>query len=543
MCFMLTAAALAVAADMSARAQQQPTAAPVPPAASTKANARVTGLKTEAAAGVDDLHDYTQKMVDSVFSFGELGFQEIETSKYLTNILRQQGFAIEEGIAGIPTAWMASYGSGKPVIALGSDIDGIPQGSQRPGVAYHSPLIEGAPGHGEGHNSGMPLNITAAIVLKRIMQREKIPGTIRLWPGVAEELLATKAYYVRDGYFKDVDIVLFAHVASNFGVSWGDSTSNGLVSVEYTFHGASAHSAGAPWRGRSALDAAMLTDIGWNYRREHLRIQQRSHSVITNGGDQPNVVPPVAAIWYYFRETDYPNIKRMWEIGDTMAKAAALMTDTTMTSRVLGSAWPQHMNKTVAEIMYDNIQKVGMPKWTDADQALAKALQKELSVEESGLPTELQKLSGRVVVPDDEKRGGGSDDIGDISWTVPTVTLRYPANIDAGPGHNWANAIAMATPIAHKGVTAGAKVQAMTALDFLLRPELVTQAWEYFRNVQTKDKKYTPLIGPEDKPAIWLNQATMAKYREQMRKYYYEPTKYPTYLEQLGIKYPTVRTE
>jgi aminobenzoyl-glutamate utilization protein B len=540
-CFMLTA--LAVAAGMHARAQQPPPPAPELPGAGPNVEVRLAGLKTDAADRVEELHEYTQKMVDSVFSFGELGFQEFETSKYLTNLLRQQGFTIEEGIAGIPTAWMASFGSGKPVIALGSDIDGIPQGSQKPGVAYHAPLIEGAPGHGEGHNSGMPLNVTAAIVLKRIMQREKIQGTIRLWPGVAEELLATKAYYVRDGYFKDVDIVLFAHVGSNFGVSWGDGTGNGLVSVEYTFRGESAHSANAPWRGRSALDAAMLTDIGWNYRREHLRIQQRSHSVITEGGDQPNVVPPVASIWYYFRETDYPGIKRMWEIGDSMAKAATMMTDTTMTSRVLGSAWPQHMNKTIAETMYDNIQKVGLPKWTDADQTLAKALQKELGVEERGLPTELQKLTGRVVVPDDEKRGGGSDDIGDISWNVPTVTLRYPANIQAGPGHNWADAIAMATPIAHKGVTAGAKVQAMTALDFLLKPELVTQAWDYFRNVQTKDRKYTPLVRPEDKPAIWLNQATMAKYREQMKRYYYDPGKYRTYLEQLGIDYPTVRTK
>ena len=210
----------------------------------------------------------------------------------------------------------------------------------------------------------MPLNITAAIVLKKIMQREKIAGTIKLWPGVAEELLGTKVYYVRDGYFKDTDVVIFTHIGGNWGVNWGDGTNNGLVSVEYTFKGESAHSAGAPWRGRSALDAAMLMDIGWNYRREHLRIQQRSHSVITFGGNQPNVVPPSASIWYYFRETDYPNIKRMWEMGDNMAKAAALMTDTTMTSRVLGSAWPQHMNKVVAETAYANIVKVGMPKWT-----------------------------------------------------------------------------------------------------------------------------------------------------------------------------------
>ncbi len=347
---MVTAAALAVVAVMHVHAQQP--SAPAPAAAATrpadpKAEARLTAFKTEGAAGVDDLQDFTQKMVDSVFSFGELGFQEIETSKYLTNILRQQGFTIEEGISGIPTAWMATWGSGKPVISLGSDIDGIPTGSQKPGVAYHDPFFEGGPGHGEGHNSGMPLNITAAIVLKKIMQREKIQGTIKLWPGVAEELLATKAYYVRDGYFKDIDVVIFTHIGSDWGVNWGDGTSNGLVSVEYTFKGESAHSAGAPWRGRSALDAAMLMDIGWNYRREHLRIQQRSHSVITFGGNQPNVVPPSASIWYYFRETDYPNIMRMWEIGDNMAKAAELMTDTTMTSRVLGSAWPSHMNKVV----------------------------------------------------------------------------------------------------------------------------------------------------------------------------------------------------
>jgi len=155
----------------------------------------------------------------------------------------------------------------------------------------------------------------------------------------------------------------------------------------------------------------------------------RAHRVITNGGDQPNVVPRNASVWYFFRELDYPNVMNMWTIGDNMAKAAALMTDTTMSSRVLGSAWPQHMNKVVAETAYANILKVGMPQWTEADQTLAKAVQKELGVEQRGLPTEVPKLNGRVVVPDDEKRGGGSDDIGDISWNVPTVTLRYPANI------------------------------------------------------------------------------------------------------------------
>ncbi len=530
-------AVLVALTAMSATSSTQSKPASAPAAVPPKLDA----YKKDAAASIDGMYDFTQQMIDQVFSFGELGFQEFETQKYLTGILEKEGFTIEKGIAGIPTAWTARYGSGKPVIALGSDVDCIPQASQKPGVAYRAPMIAGAPGHGEGHNSGVPLNITAAIAVKRIMEREKLSGTLVLWPGIAEEQLGTKAYYVREGVFKDVDIVLYNHVGSNLGTGWGESGGNGLISVEYMFDGESAHSAGAPWRGKSAMDAVELMNVGWNFRREHLRIQQRSHYVVTNGGDQPNVVPSNASVWYYFRETSYEGIKRMWQIGDSISNGAALMTDTTVKSRVLGSAWPSHMNRTLAETMHQNIASVGLPKWTEADVTLAKALQRELKVPETGLSTEVRELRGRETMDDDEKRGGGSDDIGDISWNVPTVSLSFPANIQAGPGHNWANAIAMATPIAHKGVIAGAKVQATTILDILMRPEITTQAWDYFKNVQTKDRKYTPLIRPDDKPAIWLNEEIMAKYRPEMRKYYYDSTKYKTYLDQLGITYPTVR--
>ncbi len=534
----IAAAAISLTAVLHAQAQKPPSPAKV----DAKLEARLTALKNEAATEVEGLSVLTQQMVDSVYSFSELGFQEFETSKYLTGILRQNGFSIEEGISGMPTAWMASWGSGKPVISLGSDIDCLPQTSQKPGVAYHDPQIEGAPGHGEGHNSGVPLNITAAIALKKLMEREKLPGTIKLWPGVSEELLAGKAYFVRDGYFKDADVVLFNHIGTNFNVGWGDGSGNGLVSVEYTFRGESAHSGGSPWRGRSALDAVMLMDMGWNFKREHLRIQQRSHSVVTNGGDQPNVVPSVATIWYYFRETDYDRIMEMWKTGDKMAEAAAMMTGTTVSSRVLGAAWPQHMNRPVAETMYQNIKRVGLPQWSEADQTLARALQRELGVREAGMASKIPELQGRESIPDDEKRGGGSDDIGDVSWAVPTVSLRFPANFEGGPGHNWANGIAMATPIAHKGTTAGAKVVAMTVLDLLLKPAIVEQAWDYYRNVQTKEMKYKSLLRPDDKPPIWLNREKMAEFRERQRSLYYNPAKYKTYLEQLGIAYPTVRT-
>ena len=182
-----------------------------------------------------------------------------------------------------------------------------------------------------------------------------------------------------------------------------------------------------------------------------------------------------------------------------------------------------------------------LPTWTEADIALAKATQAELGVPVVGLSTKIAELKGQEEIPEDEKRGGGSDDIGDISWTVPTVSLRFPANFQAGPGHNWANAISMATPIAHKGVNAGAQVVAMTIMDALLRPDVIVAAKDYFTNVQTKNRKYTPLIRETDTPAIELNREIMAKYKPELQKRYYDPTKYKTYLEQLGITYPTVR--
>jgi len=491
-------------------------------------------VKRVAMAEVEKRQTLVQQIVDQLFSYSELGFQEVETARYLTALLEKNGFRLERGVAGIPTAWVASWGSGKPVIGFMTDVDCIPRASQKPGVAYRDPLVEGAPGHGEGHNSGQAVNVVAALVVKQLMEQNKIAGTLRLYPGVAEELLATKAYYVRAGLFKDVDLVLGAHVGSELATSWGQ-WGTGLVSVQYAFHGKAAHAAGAPWSGRSALDGVELMNIGWNYRREHLPLSQRSHYVVVNGGDQPNVVPSEASVWYYFRELEYPKIKELFELGNTMAEAATAMTGTTVTRRIVGSAWPGHMNKVIAETQQKNIEAVGMPQWSEADQTLAKALQKEIGAKVEGLKTEVKKLEPPKEVM------GGSDDIGDISWNVPTVYLLYPANIPNLPGHSWENAVAMATPLAHKGSLAGAKVQAMTALDFLLQPERVKEAWAYFTDVQTKDLKYAPLMGPDDAPAVEMNKEKMERFLPELRKRYYDPTKYRSYLEQLGIRYPTVR--
>ncbi|MBY0490502.1 MAG: peptidase dimerization domain-containing protein [Gemmatimonadaceae bacterium] len=512
--------------------------------ATAAADPRLEKLKAEALQMVEARSKQVQEIVDMLFSFQELGFQEFETQKYITTLLAKEGFTIEKGVAGMPSAWTAkwSYGTGKPEISLGSDVDGIPQASNKPGVGYKDPMITGGPGHGEGHNSGQAVNIVAAIVVKQLMMRDKINGTILLWPGIAEEQMAGKAFLVRAGIFKNTDVTLFTHVGNDLGVSYGPSGSSALISAEFKFRGESAHAAGAPWSGRSALDAAMLMGTGWEYRREHLRLAQRSHYVIKDGGDQPNVVPSTASIWFYFREEDYPRTMALFEIGKQIAAGAAMMTNTKLdTVNILGSGWSGHFSKPIAEAMHANIQVVGMPKWDDKDQTIAKGIQAELGNPAFGLANDVNKqLRGgdtRAFT------GGGSDDIGDVSWNVPTVTLRYPSNIPGLPGHNWANAISMATPIAHKGALAGAKVQAMTMLDIFLTPKVVADAWDYFKNVQTKDVKYQPFIRPSDMPPTYLNAEIMARFREQQKKFYYDPTKYKTYLEQLGIEYPTVRPQ
>jgi aminobenzoyl-glutamate utilization protein B len=492
-------------------------------------------LKQAAAEMVAGRAKLTQEMVDSIFAFSELGYQETETSAYVTGILEKAGFRVTRGVAGLPTGWVAEWGSGKPVIGYMADIDGLPETSQKPGVAYHAPLIENGPGHGEGHNAGQAVNVTAALVVKELMQKHGIRGTLRVYPGVAEELIGSRTYMVNAGLFRDLDVMLSTHIAADFGTGYGLS-GTGLVSVEYTFRGRSAHSAGSPWMGRSALDAVELMNIGWNFRREHIRPEHRSHYIISHGGDQPNVVPPLAKVWYYFREWDYERIRALHATGTKIAQGAAMMTDTEMSERVLGAAWTGHYNKPVAEALTANIKRVGMPVWSEADQTLARAAQKELQAEVAGLRKEIRELRP----PSDASRSYGSDDIAEVSWNLPTVVLRFPGNIPGMIGHHWSSGIAMATPIAHKGSTAGAAAHAMTALDLFTNPALVEAAKAYFAE-QTKTTKWQSLIPLGTPPPVYLNQERMERFRPQLNKLRYDPSKYATYLEQLGVNYPTVK--
>ncbi|MGV3652110.1 MAG: amidohydrolase [Devosia sp.] len=493
-------------------------------------------IKQELKTVVDDKAKLTQEIVDSIFSFAEVAHHERESLDYLTGLLEAEGFTIEIGIRGMPTAWVATWsnGTGKPAISFNSDVDGLPGLSQKPGVLDYEPLVEGGNGHGEGHNTGIAVSIIGALAVKHMMERENIDGTLQIWPGIAEEALAAKMWFVEAGVLDDMDVVLSNHVGNGLSTSWGLQNSMAMVSVEYSFEGVTAHGATGPWLGRSALDAVELMNAGWNFRREHLHPNQRSHYVISNGGLQPNIVPGNAAVWYYFRNTDANLVNEMLEIADGIAEGATMMTGTTWSRRILGSAWPSHGNQILAETQYANILDVGMPDWSEDDQAYAKAVQEAVGAAVIGLRTEVGQLSGPV----EQVGAGASDDIGQVMWSLPTVRLSYPANIAGTRTHSWEAALAVATPIAHKGALAGAKVTALTAMDLLLNPELIDQAKDYFTNVQTKDIQYFPFEGPDDSPSIHLNKENDARNRPQQEAFYYDPSRHETYLEQLGVTYP-----
>ncbi|MCB1019812.1 MAG: amidohydrolase, partial [Acidobacteria bacterium] len=485
-------------------------------ASSLLAQPSTNALRQEAQERAGSQAKLVQEITDSLFSFSELGYQEFESAKYVTDVLAKNDFRIKMGAAGMPTAFVAEWGSGKPVIGLMADIDGLPETSQKPGIPRHEPLIDGGPGHGEGHNAGQAVQVTAALAAKQILEKYNLPGTIRVYPGIAEELLGSRTYMVRDGLFSDLDAMLSAHVASSFGTDWG-VRGLALVSTQYTFHGVSAHGAGSPWKGRSALDAVELMDIGWNFRREHLRPEQRSHYVISHGGDQPNVVPPIATVWYFFRELDYEHVKQNHDIGTRIANAAAMMTDTTMTERIIGAAWQGFYNKPIAERLSANIAQVGMPAWTDDDQAFAKATQKMMESKQDGLSTEVDAIKGTMTP---EASGGGSDDIAEVSWAVPTVVLRYPSQIPGMVGHHWSSGIAMATPIAHKCALAGAQAQAMTLIELLTDKQLLADAKAFYAE-QTKDVQWESLIPDDIAPPVHFNKERMERYGPELEKLRY----------------------
>jgi aminobenzoyl-glutamate utilization protein B len=452
---------------------------------------------------------------DAIYYFGELGMQEVESTKLLKDTLEAAGFKVELGGAGMPTNLWAEYGSGHPKIAIVTEVDALPGGSQTPGEFDHKPLVQDGPGHMEGHNTHGGVAAMAAFAVKEVMKRNNLPGTVAISFGPAEEQLASRPFIVRAGYFKDVDAVIYLHIRDTLNTTFGIGNYAAISSV-FTFHGKTAHGAVNPWDGKDAVDAVELMDIGFDKLREHLRPTYRAHRTITIGGIQPNIIPDKGQIWWFVRDASMPAAKATYEKLVKIAEGAALMTGTTYDVKYAASAWPQLVNKTIAEAIQKNVDTVGMPKWSDEEQQRARDFQTKHDKPVVGLRTAVTPLGGRA-------QATSSNDNGDVSWVVPAGSLNFPAAIPGIEAHEWKAGVFPTSSISHKGQVAGAKTLAASIVDLLTSPELLQKAKAEFE-VESKKTPYFSLVPPDAKPDIELNKADMEKYRPEMRKSYLSKT-------------------
>lgn len=487
-------------------------------------------LKAEAFAIVDRNADLMGRLNDAIYSYAEIGFQEFKTIELVRSTLNEYGYNVVTGVADMPTAYMATYGSGEPVIGLMSDFDGVPGTSQQPLALSHDPLIDGAPGHGEGHNTHQPVLMGAALALKELKDKYGLPGTIVVYGGPAEELLASRGYMVNAGLFDGVDAIIDVHIGTGFGTSYGLSNL-AVLSAQWAFSGTQAHGATA-WEGRSALDAVELMNLSTNFMREHIDPAARIHHVIPDGGVQPNVVPAEAAVWYYFRHTTAANVWDLFERARKAAQGAALASETQVVERILSASWPFNGNKALAELVNANIELVGMPQWSEDDQAFARAYQKAMGVEMTGLPTEVTPLRAST-------QGSSSSDAGDVTWQAPYVRMSFPAKPEGElAGHHWSAGIATASPIAHKGITVATKAVAASMIDLFIDAERLAAIQQDFAAQLAGYPTWKSLIPPTAKPPIHLNQEEMATYRDALAEFEYDPYSGESYLDFLGLPYP-----
>ncbi|MBM3296721.1 MAG: amidohydrolase [Candidatus Aminicenantes bacterium] len=454
------------------------------------------------------------RLSDAVWSYAELGMQEFKSSKLLADTLETEGFSVERGAAGMPTCFVAAYGSGRPVIGFLGEFDALPMLSQKGRVPRKDPVVEGAPGHGCGHNTMGVAAAAAAIALKNVLQRYNLPGTIKVFGSPAEETLISRPYMVRAGLFEGVDAVIDNHSSSGLSTGYGRD-GNAVFSVVFTFRGRTAHSAGAPWAGRSALDAVEIMNVATNYLREHLNIAHRLHYVVLEGGEAPNVVPDKASVWYFIRNTD-EEVEAMYRRVHDCAKAGALAAGAELAEvRVLSAVHQRRASKALAEVLQRNIELVGMPAWTEEEHAFARALQKELGREEKGLPDRY----GELKPPGETFVGGGSSDVAEVTLVAPTATLNFPGQVPGAVGHHWSSVSSNFGSTAWKGLSSGAKVMAAAALDLLTRPKDLKAVRDEFEAARAANP-YRSFLPEDARPPLDLNEELMKKWRVLMEKDY-----------------------
>lgn len=438
--------------------------------------------KNEAVQWLDANAKQFNDAAEAIFNYAETAFKETKSSAYLADLLEKNGFTVERGVAGIPTAFVASYGSGKPVIGILAEYDALPGLSQKGGVPKQDPIDPEQPGHGCGHNLFGAGSAAGAVALKTVMEKHNLKGTVKLFGCPAEETLAGKIYMARDGVFDGLDVCLNWHPGSSNSIHVGSN--NAMNNFEVTFHGRTAHAGAAPQSGRSALDAVELMDAGVNFLREHVRDSVRIHYVITDGGMAPNIVPERASVWYFVRDVDRAGVDEVYNRVLKCAEGASLMTETTYDVKFYAGSYNYIPNVALSEVMYENLTKLGPVQFTESEQQFAKDMQTYLGREATGMSAKITPF---------ERNGGtsrASSDASDVSWIVPTTgELTTATNPPGAPGHSWAVVSSSGCSAGYKGMIHAGKVIAMTGIDILYKPSIVEKAQAEFRE-KTGGKPY-----------------------------------------------------
>lgn len=433
----------------------------------------------------------TERVARQLWEFAELGYLELRSSNLLKDELRAEGFTIREGVAGIPTAFVAEWGAGGPVIGLLAEYDALPGISQS-----DSPVRETVPGkqvaHACGHNLFAAGSLTAAIAIRKWLEQTGTPGRIRLYGTPAEEGGSGKVYMTRDGLFADVDVAIHWHADDRNSAAAQTSLAN--RSAKFRFKGVSAHAAGAPERGRSALDGVEAMNMMVNMMREHTSMDTRIHYVITEGGSAPNVVPDFAEVFYYVRHSDAAEVLALWDRLELAAKGAAMGTQTQVEWEIIHGNNPLLVNETLARVMDAKLRQVGGVDYTPEERAWAEEVSKSLG--DAALPLE----SASQVEPYAKSLGYGSTDVGDVSWATPTVGVRTATWVPGTSSHSWQAAAASGHSIGAKGALVAAKAMALMAVELFGNPALRAAARAEFDAARGEGYQYKSLLGDRDPP-------------------------------------------
>ena len=452
-----------------------------------------TAVKSQATAQIQSKYNDYKKIALQIWDYAEVGYKEVKSSALLQKTLADAGFSVKPGVADIPTAFVASYGSGSPVIGILAEFDALPGLSQQ-AIPEKAPIEGKAAGHGCGHHLFGTASVAAGIAIKELIAEKKLRGTIRVYGCPAEEGGSGKVYMVRAGLFNDVDIVIHWHPGAENAVTLTSALAN--KSAKFRFHGLSAHAAAAPDKGRSALDGVEAMDYMVNMMREHVPQETRIHYVITNGGKAPNVVPDFAEVYYYVRHPKKDEVVRIFDWVTKAAQGAALGTQTTVDYEVIGGTHDLLLNRVLADDMQQNLLRVGGVSYTPTETEFARKIQTSFTYTVPAIET----AAAVKPLKESQDAGGGSTDVGDVSYAVPTVGMEAATWVPGTSAHSWQATACGGTDIGIKGMMVAAKTMTLTAIDCFTNPALIAAAKEEFRK-DKGDYQYQALLG-DRKPAL-----------------------------------------